>query len=494
MPRQIFLFSDIYTGTAELIINQLLALDRESGDEITMFINSRGGEVNAMFSIIDIMSAIRSPIRTIVTGQAASAAAVIASSGKKRLITENARIMIHEVWSIVGGSISEIDDAVTQMTKEQEKLINILAKNTGKTDGEIKFMIKKADKYFDANEAKTFGFVDEVIKEKSAQVLKLSEPINVEGFEIDYKEDGLSEVPLLKTGKYSHPVFGELNITSDVLYTLKTNFENNVRGIDVSIDYTHDNEKGESPAACWVKDLVIRSKDDVQELIAKSEFTPKGREKVLSKEYRYASADFVIDYINESGEHIPYVLRGGTLTNRPFIKEMEPIKLSEIKNKHTEVKLMNKEALLNLLKEQHGLNVAEMEASISSLKSETLKLQNQIKELNALPAQKEEEIKTLKEKLLTLTNDMNQKEKESTFEELMKEGKVLPAQKDKILAKFGTANEIKDWYSDAPQVVKIKADGDGGSPDAVLTKEEQEFVNANILTKEDIVKNRSIKN
>ena len=117
MNRQIFLFSPIYDFTAESVIKQLLDLDRESNEEITMFINSPGGQVNAMFAILDIMDVIKSPIRTVVTGIAASAASVIASSGKKRLMTENARFMIHEVWSFVGGSVSEMDESIKQMSK-----------------------------------------------------------------------------------------------------------------------------------------------------------------------------------------------------------------------------------------------------------------------------------------------------------------------------------------------------------------------------------------
>ena len=487
MPRQIFLFSPIYDFTAESVTKQLLDLDRESNEEITMFINSPGGSVIAMFAIIDIMNAVKSPVRTIVMGQAASAAAIIASSGNKRLMTESSRFMIHEVWTLMGGSVSEIDEDLKQMTKEQDKLIAILSKNTGKTADQIKSAIKKTNKFLDANESKRFGLVDSIIKKDSAQVLKLSEGINGEGFEVNEEK---KEIQLLRTGSFNHPDYGKLNITSEILEQLKHNYEENIRGIDISIDYTHDNETGESPAAFWIKSLEIKNKDDGQALFAIGEFTPKGKKAISEKEFKYASADFVINYSTESGEQIPYVLRGGTLTNRPFIKEMNPIKLSETKQQKKEIKLMDKEAMMNALKDEHGIDVTSLESSIQSKDSEIEGLQNKIKELNELPAKKDEEISELKQKVLDMVNEINEKEKISVYENLISEGKIVPAQKENVLKTFDSAKAMEEFYKEAKPVVNLKTQGEDANGNNELTPTEQSLVEKGILSKEDILKHK----
>src|SRR5689334_7152003 len=125
--RQIFLFSDVNEYSAEVIIRQLLDYDRQSNEEITMFINSPGGSVTQLFSIIDAMDMVRSPIRTIVIGQAASCAAVIAAYGDSRLITDKSEFMLHEVWQFMMGSYSDFDESFKRMDAKQQKLLSILA-------------------------------------------------------------------------------------------------------------------------------------------------------------------------------------------------------------------------------------------------------------------------------------------------------------------------------------------------------------------------------
>ena len=154
---------------------------------------------------------------------------------------------------------------------------------------------------------------------------------------------------------------------------------------------------------------------------------------------------------------------------------------------------MNKEEMFNLLKEKHGIDVVNLEASVSSLQSEISNLQSKIKELNELPVQKDEEISNLKEKLLTLTNEMNQSEKEGAFNKLVEDRKVTPAQKEKVLNKFATAIEINEWFADAPEVVKSKPDGSDDLSNVGLTEAEQKLVDAGQLTREEIIENRNIK-
>ena len=492
MPRQIFLFSNVDQYSAEIIVRQLLEYDRQSHDEITMFINSPGGYVTQLFSIIDAMNLVQSPIRTVVIGQAASCAAIIAAHGDTRLITEKSEFMLHEVWNFMIGSYTEIEEGLGKMNQMQATLLGILSKDTGKSEAEIKDVIKKKDAYFNAEQAVAFGLADRIINPSEAQIYKLSESINVEGSEINYKSEGLSEVEILKSGQFHHPSYGNVVITEQTLNQMLNNFNNRVRGIDISFDYTHDNETGEQPAAFWVKSLSVKDKAGVKVLTAQAEFTPKGRKAILEKEYKYASADFCIDYVNESGKHFPYVLRGGTLTNRPFIKEMNPIKLSEYKPKKEEIKKMDKQQLMNALKE-HGVDVSAIEAQNATLNARISDMENKIKELNALPAQKEAEITNLKAKISELDNTIVSNEKDVAFNSLLEEGKVIPAQKDKVLGIFENAKEMSEFYKDAPVIVnKTAKGGNGDGEDETLTDAELAVVNSGKYTKEEIIAGRTL--
>lgn len=483
--RQIFVFSQIDSYSSEFIIRQLLSMDRESSEEITMFINSPGGSVYQMFAIIDTMKIIKSPIRTVVMGIAASAAACLASAGRIRLISPTAQVMIHEASAGAIGSISSIQETVEQVAKQNEIMIKMLANNTRQSIPAIKSAISKTDKYFTAEEAVAFGLCDRIINTEEAQALKLSENINVEGYEV-----GDKEIQLLRSGKYSHPSYGEILISEQVLKSLKDNFDNNVRGCDLSIDYTHDNEKGESPAAFWIKSLEIRENKDGKGkgLFAKGEFTPKGMKVIAEKEYRYSSADFVIDYIDQSGKHHPYVLRGGTLTNRPFIKNMNPIKLSEPTKK--EIKQMSKEELIAMLKE-HGIDVTSIMAQGEQSVGLVRELEAKITELNALPVQKEAEISALKTQLNELNEKIVMSDKEKALNALIIEGKCVPAQKEQILAAFKNAEEIVAFYKNAPIVVSMKPAGDGHESTEELTAEEKALVDSGMYKKEDILAGRS---
>lgn len=487
-PRTLFLFSPVTSASAEYLIRQLLELDRESSAEITLFINSPGGLVNELFAIIDTMNTIASPVRTVVMGTAASAAAVIAAAGKTRLITENSQFMLHEVFGFVMGTMSQIDEDSKRIEKMQNKLLNILAKATKKTSDELRSYMKNKDRYLDAKAAVAFGLTDKIIQANEAQVLKLSEGINAEGYEINAE---LREVQLLKTGRFFHPEYGHVLINKESLETMVKNFETKVRGIDLSLDYTHDSENGERPAAAWIKKLEVRSDMRGSQLFAHVEFTPKGLEMVSAKEYKYASADFCIDYLTEEGKHVPYVLRGGTLTNRPFIKEMNPIKLSEYKpNKNQEIENMDKEALIAALKNA-GVDVTALQADLTSSQARITELENQIRDLSALPATKDTEINELKNKLSEANKKIVDSDKLKTFEGLVSSGKVVPAQKDSIFKQFNSAEDMAAFYKDAPVVTKMKANGsENEGTEDTLSEAEQALVSAGTYTKEEIIAGR----
>lgn len=482
MTRNIFLFSPIDAEVAKDIVEQLLSLNKQSKEDINLFINSPGGYVVSAFSIIDTMNAIESKVNTIVMGDAASAGSLISSFGDKRLISENSRIMIHEVSAGTFGKISTMKDDIKKIDEMNDKLAGMLARNTGKTLDEIKTIFKKGDKWFSAKEAVNFGIADEVIDKDAIKKFKLSDSVlELDGFgEItnkDNTENSISVVPLFKVGNFHTEKYGELNITPYMLEKFKENFEKKIRGVDISIDTTHDNDGGEKKAAGWIKEVVI----DGGELNALVEFTKEGRELVSQKAFKYASAEFVMNYTDEQGSSHPFVLLGATLTNRPVIKN-KPIKLSEGSEN------MNKEQLIAALKE-HGCDVTALEAdktaltaTIDQLTSEKSALESKVSALQG----DSDELKKLQESITA-------ERKETTFNALVKEGKEVPARKDLVLGFFKDAEAMKKAYESAPVIVKVEAKGDQGEQPEGLTEQEQNLVKSGKYTKEQVIASREFK-
>ncbi|HRU39493.1 MAG TPA: ATP-dependent Clp endopeptidase proteolytic subunit ClpP [Candidatus Goldiibacteriota bacterium] len=166
--RIVFIGTPIDDEVANLIIAQLLFLDSEdSGKEISVYINSPGGVVSAGMAIYDTMQYIKSPVTTICVGQAASMAAVLLAAGHKgkRFALPNARVLIHQPMGGVQGQASDIDIHAKEILKLRDRLNRILVKHTGQS---IKKIEKDTDRdyYMDAQEAKEYGIVDEIVENR----------------------------------------------------------------------------------------------------------------------------------------------------------------------------------------------------------------------------------------------------------------------------------------------------------------------------------------
>ena len=159
---------NFYDDTASITIAQLLFLEAEdSKKDITMYINSPGGEIQSGLAIIDAMNHIKCDVSTVCTGMAASMGAMILSQGTKgkRYVLPNSEVMIHQPLSGIEGQASDIELKAKHILKLKEKLYKILAEATGKTIDQI---TKDGDRDFwmDANEAKKYGIIDDVLKPK----------------------------------------------------------------------------------------------------------------------------------------------------------------------------------------------------------------------------------------------------------------------------------------------------------------------------------------
>ena len=166
--RIIFLGFPIDDGVANTVIAQLLFLDSEAQDkDIKLYINSPGGLVTSGLAIYDTMQYVKCPISTVCVGLAASMGATLLAAGAKgkRFALPNSQIMMHQVAGGVSGEAVEIEITAKQIIKIKEKLNKILAKHTGQSLEKVERDTDR-DFYLDANEAKEYGIIDEVIKTK----------------------------------------------------------------------------------------------------------------------------------------------------------------------------------------------------------------------------------------------------------------------------------------------------------------------------------------
>lgn len=166
--RIIFLGDHIETNMANTIVAQLLFLEKENPDEdIQMFINSPGGEINAGMAILDTINYIKCDVSTIAVGLAASMGSLLLAHGAKgkRFALPNSKIHIHQPLGGVQGQASDIAIEAEEILKTREQLYKMLAKQTGQS---IKQIEKDADrdKYFTALEAKEYGLIDKVISKR----------------------------------------------------------------------------------------------------------------------------------------------------------------------------------------------------------------------------------------------------------------------------------------------------------------------------------------
>jgi ATP-dependent Clp protease protease subunit len=166
----IFLGTPIDDGVANVICAQLLHLESENPDrDISLYVNSPGGDVNAMFAIYDTMQYIRPDVNTICFGQAASAAAVLLAAGApgKRLALPSSRILLHQPYSGAQGQVSDLEIAANEIERLKSQLEHVLAYHTGQTTEKIQTDTDR-DFVMTADEAKAYGVIDEVIQHRNS--------------------------------------------------------------------------------------------------------------------------------------------------------------------------------------------------------------------------------------------------------------------------------------------------------------------------------------
>jgi ATP-dependent Clp protease protease subunit len=166
--RIIFIGTPIDDVIANLVIAQLIFLEGEDPDrDINLYIHSPGGMVTAGLAIYDTMQFVKPDIATLCMGQAASMGAVLLAAGAKgkRSVLPNSRIMVHQPLGGTQGQTSDIEIYTREMVKMRDQLNGLLAKHTGRPLEQIE---KDTDRnyFMSAEEAKTYGIVDEIIEKR----------------------------------------------------------------------------------------------------------------------------------------------------------------------------------------------------------------------------------------------------------------------------------------------------------------------------------------
>jgi ATP-dependent Clp protease protease subunit len=177
--RIVFLGTPINDQVANVVIAQLLYLESDDADkDIRLYINSPGGVVTSGLAIYDTIQHVRPQVATYCIGQAASMGAVILAAGApgKRVALPNARIMIHQPLGGAQGQATDIEIQAREILRLRTRLNEILATHCGRNMDDI-LRDTDRDKFMDAQTAKSYGLVDEVL----ARPLESKDPKNDQG-------------------------------------------------------------------------------------------------------------------------------------------------------------------------------------------------------------------------------------------------------------------------------------------------------------------------
>lgn len=315
-------------------------------------------------------------------------------------------------------------------------------------------------------------------------------------------ENGLKipqRVQLFKTGTFKKldPETGksvEIKITRETLAEIIKNFHDEVRGIDLAIDFGH---RSDEEAAGWIKNLTLETHGHETQLWAEVDWTPDGKAALSGKRFRYLSPDFAFAYTdNETSEKFGATLFGAGLTNRPVIKNMAPaVELTEVedmaKKKTTPksfaelIKKGTKEELEVRLSEetdeekketiQHRLDEmsdSEVEADASDDSEEPKKKDKKMTyaELEKQCQELTEKLAASESKVATQAAEVAKKEKKATFDALVLKGVANGAQEQA----FMEGDTIK--FAELATTIKTKAIGDNGKPIETATKASDEII------------------
>lgn len=167
--RIIMLQGEVNSQMANVIIAQLLLLESENPNaDISMYIQSPGGEVDAGRAILDTMQYIKANVSTIGIGMVASMGSILLAAGEKgkRFALPHSRIMIHQPHGGTQGQVTDIEIQVAEFIRLKKESVKMMSEFTGKTEKVLHDAMER-DNWMSALEAKEFGLIDEVMNKKA---------------------------------------------------------------------------------------------------------------------------------------------------------------------------------------------------------------------------------------------------------------------------------------------------------------------------------------
>jgi ATP-dependent Clp protease protease subunit len=161
--RMVFLRGEIKDSVADDVAAQLIALDATGDEDVTLYIDSPGGDITGLFAIHDTMQMLESKVHTRCVGMAASSAAVILATGTGiRSATPNARILIHQPHGGIQGTARDIEIHAKEFSLLRERLDAILAERTGQSVERVRQDTDR-DHWLTPEAAKDYGLIDEIV-------------------------------------------------------------------------------------------------------------------------------------------------------------------------------------------------------------------------------------------------------------------------------------------------------------------------------------------
>jgi phage I-like protein len=273
---------------------------------------------------------------------------------------------------------------------------------------------------------------------------------------IKFSEENLPDkIQILRAGNFYHEG-REIEVKKNDLISMVQNFSEKVRGIDLMIDFSHNSE-GE--AAGWIKKLMLS--DDKNELWAEVDWTKAGQDSLKNKAFKYISADFSFAYKdNESLKDHGPTLFGAGLTNRPVVKSMEPIVLSELNINPNKEDKMGYEA--KEMQEEEMMSLEDAMKMIRDLKDDLLKKDE---ELISMRKELEEGMLKGEEKLAEIKKEKELMTKNQAFDKKLSEGVVVEAQRQAFID-----NDMEKFLS-LQADIKLSEKGNSQTPKSELFNE-----------------------